>query len=206
MNSNRTGHQSALGRRNGPSSTPVSEGSRAEYPAVDVEPAALLRETPYVRGVLARHDVRERDLSDVAQEVFIVAWKAIRAGYFRPPPDLALPDALRPWLFGIARRQASIYRRVAHRRYECFASAPWEAFIIDPATENRVDARTHLKLFERVPRKLREVLELIAFGAEPIEAARELGISREASLARIRNGREQFRRAIARWRRGRGSQ
>jgi hypothetical protein len=38
-----------------------------------------------------------------------------------------------------------------------------------------------------------------------IEAARERGITREASLARIRYGRAWFQRVITRWRRGRGS-
>jgi DNA-directed RNA polymerase specialized sigma24 family protein len=77
---------------------------------------------------------------------------------------------------------------------------------IESTTEDQVEARTHLKLFERVPRKHREVLVLVALGAEPIEAARELGISREASLAHIRYGRAWFQRVIVRWRRGRESQ
>jgi RNA polymerase sigma-70 factor, ECF subfamily len=174
---------------------------RAQYPAVDVAPAALVRETPYVRGVLGHHGVQDRDLPDVAQEVFITAWREIQEGRFRPHPDLALHDALRRWLCGFAWRHAMRYGRVPYRRHERFASELLQDLAVDATIESQVDARTLLELFERVPRKLKAVLVLIAFGAEPCEAAAELGISREAALQRIRNGREQFHRAVARWRR-----
>ena len=184
--------------------TPVADDGparHANYPAVDVAPAALAREMRYVRRVLVRYGVRDRDLSDVAQEVLIAAWREIHEGRFRPQPGLALHDALRRWLFGFAWRHAILYWRVPHRRHECFASEALEDLAVDPTAEEQVDARKLLDLFERVPRKLKEVLVLIAFGAEPCEAAAELGIGREAALQRIRNGRIQFRRAIARWRR-----
>jgi DNA-directed RNA polymerase specialized sigma24 family protein len=179
----------------------------AEYPVVHLDAAVLVRETQLVQTVLAQCGVRPRDLSDVTQHVFIAAWRAICDGGFRPRPDRDLHHALRRWLAGIARRQASVYRRTS--RYGSIVSElPVEEhdIAIESTTENQVDARSHLELFERVPRKHREVLVLIALGGEPIEAARELGISREASLARIRYGRAWFERVITRWRRGRGSQ
>jgi DNA-directed RNA polymerase specialized sigma24 family protein len=180
---------------------------RAEYPVVHLDAAVLVRETQHVRAVLAQYGVRPRDLSDVGQHVFIAAWRVISDGGFRPRPDRDLHHALRRWLAAIARRQASAYRRTS--RYGSIVSelpVDEHDIAIESTTENQIEARTHLKLFERVPRKHRDVLVLIALGAEPIEAARELGISREASLARIRYGRAWFQRLIARWRRGRGLQ
>jgi RNA polymerase sigma-70 factor, ECF subfamily len=167
------------------------------YPSVHVEPAMVLRESAHVRRVLVRYGVEDRDLSDVAQEVFIAACRAVREGRFRPRPDLALDEALRKWLFGFAWRYAVLYGRIPHRRHERFSSEPLQDFAVDPTVDDLIDARTFLELFERVPRKLKEVLALIAVGAEPCEAAAELGISREAALQRIRHGREQFHRSIA---------
>lgn len=68
----------------------------------------------FVWRVLRRLGVREADLADVAQEVFLVVHR--RLGDF----DGAC--AVQTWLFAICQRAASGYRRRAHRRHETLAA------------------------------------------------------------------------------------
>lgn len=67
---------------------------------------------------LARSGVRDADLRDATQEVFMVVARRIdeREG----------TSALTTWLYGIAVRVAANYRRKAHRRREELTDAPPE--------------------------------------------------------------------------------
>jgi len=67
-------------------------------------------ELSYVLNTLRRLGVREADLPDQTQEVFVVV-HALMDDYDRDRP-------LRPWLFGIAYRTASRYRRLARNARE----------------------------------------------------------------------------------------
>lgn len=60
--------------------------------------------------------VRERDLEDVCQDVFLVAHRRF--------PDFRGDSSLRTWLYGIAVRLASEHRRRAHVRREVPTSEP----------------------------------------------------------------------------------
>ena len=63
----------------------------------------------FVWRVLARHGVRERDLEDVCQEVFVVVFKNLAQFEGR--------SSMNTWIYGICRRVAANYRgRAAHRR------------------------------------------------------------------------------------------
>src|SRR5207248_2142231 len=64
----------------------------------------------YVWHSLRRLGVRERDLEDLAHDVFVAFYRGIE-GYDRARP-------VKPWLFGIAFRVASDYRRRAQHRLE----------------------------------------------------------------------------------------
>jgi RNA polymerase sigma-70 factor (ECF subfamily) len=174
---------------------------RPEPPAVYVDDRALIREARFIRKVLVRCRVRRRDLPDMVQEVLFAAWRGIQAGHFRPSPEIPLQDGLRVWLHGIAWRQASNYRSVAHRRYEALVDQFPELSTVATATEDQFASKQLLAVFRRLPRKDREILLLVALGVELREAARELEISMEAAHARIYRGRQLFLRAIARWRR-----
>jgi RNA polymerase sigma factor (sigma-70 family) len=96
--------------------------SAESAPTKGVEPARSLNEArPTFRSVfdgelnfvwntLRRFGVAERDLEDLAHEVFVVVDRQL--GSYDPSRPL------RPWLFTIAFRCASDYRRLARHRHE----------------------------------------------------------------------------------------
>lgn len=65
---------------------------------------------PYVWRALRHLGVRERDVEDVAQEVFVVVHRRL--------PTFEGRSALRTWIYGICVRTASDHRRRAHVRRE----------------------------------------------------------------------------------------
>ncbi|WP_437545617.1 hypothetical protein WME97_39935 [Sorangium sp. So ce367] len=83
---------------------------KASYPP-RIAPPGFFRARG-VRGVLPD------DLDDLTQDTVLGAWRSMRAGRFRTSPALRPADAFRPWLAGIASRQASHYRDKAYRRHE----------------------------------------------------------------------------------------
>jgi RNA polymerase sigma-70 factor (ECF subfamily) len=99
---------------------------RAEPPAAGLAQAGgagrpdvtlLFREHgPFVFRVLRRLGVREADIDDALQEVFLVAYR--RADTFEAR------SSWRTWLYGIAVRVAAAFRRKAHVRRETMESAP----------------------------------------------------------------------------------
>jgi RNA polymerase sigma factor (sigma-70 family) len=182
---------------------PRSHTSRsrcAERPTGYADDIVVAGETPFIEAVLLSRGVPHRDLPDVVQEVLLGAWRAMQAGRFHPPLDAPLQHAMRAWLYGIARRQASHYLNVAHRRHETPSGET--SILSDAATpvEGQIDARAHLRAFLRLPRECQEVLALAAIGAGAREIARELAIPEGTVNTRIRRGRRLFLRALQRWR------
>jgi RNA polymerase sigma-70 factor, ECF subfamily len=93
---------------------------------VQVEPA---REIPtfsevfrtyggYVWRVLKNLGVREADVEDVAQEVFVVIHRKL--------PEFEGRSSLKTWIYAICIRTASDYRRRAHVRREAIGDVPDE--------------------------------------------------------------------------------
>src|SRR5687767_2709570 len=74
--------------------------------------------------VLRRLGVRDGDVEDVCQDVFLVVHKKL--------PEFAQRSSVRTWLYAIAIRCASDYRRRAHRKREQSVSAPSESAIDAP--------------------------------------------------------------------------
>lgn len=73
--------------------------------------ADVFREhAPFVWRVLRRLGVREAEVEDVCQEVFVVVHRKL--------PEFEGRSALRTWIYGICVRTASDYRRRAHVRRE----------------------------------------------------------------------------------------
>lgn len=66
------------------------------------------RELPFVLRALRRLGVREGDLADVAQDLFLTVLERL--------DDLAEPSAPRRWLFAFCVRYAANYRRLARHR------------------------------------------------------------------------------------------
>ena len=174
--------------------------SDASPQVTEVEPAPQASARPTFRTIfdaelsfiwnsLRRLGVADRDLEDVAHEVFLVVDRRL-ADY-----DVGRP--LRAWLFGIAVRTASDYRRRASRRYETLAGEQPES--VHPGEkpdellieqEKRDTARLALL---RVPEDRRAALILHDFENVPMrDVAEALGIPLKTAYSRVRVGREEL--------------
>lgn len=70
---------------------------------------AFRSEAPGLLGFFVRRDVPPHDAADLVSETFLAAWKASRSRDIEP-------GMLRAWLYGIARKVLSHYRRGRFRR------------------------------------------------------------------------------------------
>jgi len=181
-------------------------------PAVSVEkegpepPAPLdsttvfQREFRYVWSSLRRLGVHERDLEDVAHEVFVRVHDQL------PLFDGARP--LRPWLFGIALGVATNYRRLARHRVDLVAEVPElsdPGAAADEVLLQRERAQLVQAALERVPLPQRAVLVLHELdGCSIPDVATTLGSTLNTAYSRLRLGREAFRAALRRLASGRG--
>ncbi|MBN9167888.1 MAG: hypothetical protein BGO98_32200 [Myxococcales bacterium 68-20] len=85
----------------------------------------------FVWRTLRQFGVASADLEDQTQEVFLIAHRRIGHWDGKHP---------RAWLFAIARRCASAYRRRSHRRHEePVATVPEEADPGDPSVRAEID-------------------------------------------------------------------
>src|SRR5262245_19545923 len=73
------------------------------------------REYAYVSHTLRRLGAAERDREDLTHDVFVAVYRGL--------PEYDPKRAVRPWLFGIAFRVASDYRRLARHRVETMSVA-----------------------------------------------------------------------------------
>jgi RNA polymerase sigma-70 factor, ECF subfamily len=159
--------------------------------------AVFQREFRYVWNSLRRMGVHERDLEDVAHEVFV-----------RVHDQLALFDVtrpLKPWLFGIALGVATNYRRLARHRVDLMSDLPDFPEVTDPedAAEDALLRRERAALvqgaLQKVPLEQRAVLVLHELdGCAIPEVATTLSLSLNTAYSRLRLGREAFRTAFRR--------
>lgn len=141
----------------------------------------------FVCRSLRRLGVREADLADVAQEVFVTAHR----DYSQFEPD----RSERAWLFGYARGFASNYRKLGwHRGREIDNELPRSS----PRLATRIDA---MQIVSRGLALLDEdkATALILHDMEGLSApeiSEELGVPLNTVYSRIRLAREAFRKAI----------
>ena len=153
----------------------------------------------YVWRTLARLGVRECELEDAAQEVFVVVYR--RQDSF----DASRP--IKPWLAGIAHRVAIAERRRArHRREQLTDSPPAHAEQSTfPSPHQGVEAKQRrdriraaldtLDMDRRVVFVMSEMEEIPC-----TEIAEVLGIPTGTVYSRLRVARERFKAAIRRLR------
>jgi RNA polymerase sigma-70 factor (ECF subfamily) len=160
-------------------------------------------ECSYVWTTLKRFGVPDRDLEDVAHDVFMVVHRQL--GQY----DTSRP--LRPWLCGIAFRVASDYRRLARNRRERLDAAEGEIETEDPgpsADERLTTEQSHalaLKALETVEIDQRVVFVMHDVdGATMPEIARSLGIPLNTAYSRLRLARERLQTAARRIQRRQG--
>jgi RNA polymerase sigma-70 factor (ECF subfamily) len=155
-------------------------------------------EYSYVTNSLRRLGVREADLEDLAHEVFLAVHKRIDTY------DPARP--LRPWLFGIAFREASDYRRLARHHREVVTDVI-EGLDSAPLPDDAVFASQARDLVHRALDTLdldkRSVIVMCDIdGCAVPEIAEALSIPLNTAYSRLRLARAEFTKAIRRLRGG----
>jgi RNA polymerase sigma-70 factor (ECF subfamily) len=110
----------------GAASRPVPE---VVLPSERPSPAELFeRHVTFVWRVVAAHGVREADVPDVTQDVFVAAFRRLEDW------DPARASAT-SWLYAIAVRVAANHRRKAHVRREAPGDGPAEELVTDPGAD-----------------------------------------------------------------------
>lgn len=180
----------------------------AQFPRVDVsaaiaepmpEPPAFRtvyeNEFDYVFHTLRRLGVPDRDLEDLLHEVFIA--------YYRGQASYDPRRPLKPWLFGIAFRVASDYRRRAHHRYEV-PSEHEERFASQaPGADEQVAARQRRELvmaaLETLDLDRRAVFVMHDLDGHSMpEIADVLSVPLNTLYSRLRLARAAFAQAVRR--------
>ncbi|WP_224247869.1 RNA polymerase sigma factor [Hyalangium gracile] len=149
---------------------------------------------PFVWRSLRRLGVREADLEDVCQEVFVVVHRRLA--------DFDGSSALRTWLFGICLRGASDYRRRAHIRRETTVSTMPEDALPPEQVEvvARRQARAQLdRILETLDEDKRAVFVLFELEQWPMnEVAQAVGCPLQTAYARLYAARQKVQEAVAR--------
>jgi RNA polymerase sigma-70 factor (ECF subfamily) len=165
-------------------------GAEAEFRAI------FDREVSYVLNTLRRLGVREADLPDQTQEVFVVVHALM--------DDFDPARALRPWLFGIAYRTASRYRRLAKNAREIPTDLQ-ERAVADgaPLADEQLVRAQAMDLAIRaldaidLPRRSVFIMSELDGVAMP-EIARALDIPVNTAYSRLRLARADFSAALKR--------
>lgn len=153
----------------------------------------------YVWLLLRRLGVREADLEDAAQEVFIVVHRRL--------PDYDPERPIRPWLSGIAQRVALRERRRPRNTREAYPEpGALGAMLRDEGHPERLltdaqrRARVHAGL-EALDDERRAVFALHELHGVPCpEIAEALGVPVNTVYTRLRAARARFKAAIGRMR------
>ena len=143
----------------------------------------------YVLGLLRRLGVREADVEDVAQDVFLVVHERL--------PGFQHRSSLKTWICGICLRKASNYRRRArHQRERLPGDLPERG--VEGGQEAQLAARQHgarlMAVLEELPDRQREVFVLFEIEELPmVDVARALGCPRFTASPRLRAARRALR-------------
>jgi RNA polymerase sigma-70 factor (ECF subfamily) len=148
----------------------------------------------YVVRSLRRLGVPERDLEDVAHDTFIVVHRKL------PEYDTSRP--LRPFLFGIAYRVASDYRRRARHRYERLVDPPTPPHAAS-SPEQALDVAQHQRLVIAAlqgldPERCAVFVMMDIDGHAAPEVATALAIPLNTVYSRLRIARGEFAAAVQR--------
>jgi RNA polymerase sigma-70 factor (ECF subfamily) len=169
----------------------------AEAPAQAVPDAASFREifsryAPYVLGLVRRLGVRDAEVEDVAQEVFIVVHRQL--------PHFEGRSSIKTWLCGITLRTVANHRRKVMRRREAAMDTTQELHAeADQCAllERRDAASTLQQALDRLSPKLREVFVLYEIEELPMaDVARSLGCPRFTAYTRLHAARAALRQRL----------
>jgi len=142
--------------------------------------------SPFVWRVLARLGVPTRDLPDVCQEVFVTVYRRLDDFDARAP--------LRSWIYGIALRTASDYRRKQRVRREQSGDGVPEHHVVPTQDEDfeRRRARAYLRAtLDELDEEKRAVFILYELEELPMsEIAEALGCPLQTAYSRLHAARK----------------
>ena len=176
---------------------PTGETARrdGESAGAKVPPFAVLfaEHSRRVWRTLRRLGVREADVEDVCQEVFLVIHRKL--------PEFRGDASLTTWIYGIAMRAASDHRRRAHVRRETPTAEPPDR-PIDAAQEESTARREALAELDRLLGELdedkRAVFVLFDLEELPMaEVARVVGCPAQTAYYRLYAARREIEAKIA---------
>lgn len=149
----------------------------------------------YVWHTLRRLGVREADLKDQAQEVFLTVYTLLE--------DYDPTRPMRPWLFGISYRVASRYRTLARNARELLVEPPAEPVQGGADAEQELLAREAqdlvLSAIETIDLPRRAVFIMSEIDEVPIpEIAEAMAIPLNTAYSRLRLARKDFAAAVRR--------
>jgi len=176
---------------------------------LDVEPqvaipdlrAVFEEHVDHVGNSLRRLGVRDADVPDLVQEVFVVMHRIL------PDYDPARP--MWPWIFGVVYRTAAAYRRKAGREVlddGSLADARIDSSAnLDEAMRKGEDRQLVIEALQHVEIHRRAVFVMADIDDVPIpDIAQALGIPLNTAYSRLRLARADFREAASRLLRLRG--
>lgn len=151
----------------------------------------------FVWRSLRRLGVRESDIADTVQEVFVVVHRKL--------PEFQGQSKMSTWLFAISMRVASDHRRSAVVRREIATEGSILGEHADPAADVGADAERREKqalldkILDEMPDEQRTVLVLFELeGMSGLEIAELVDCPIGTVHSRLRLARDSFRRAVAR--------
>jgi RNA polymerase sigma-70 factor (ECF subfamily) len=150
---------------------------------------------PFVWATLQRLGVRDADLEDVLQEVFVVVHQKV--GTFDGSSKVTT------WLFGIAMRVASAYRRRGFRRHETsVAETPEPEARQDSPEASYAAAQSRQRLdglLDELDLDKRAVFVMFEIDEMPCEEiAQIVGVPVGTVYSRLHAARKDFQKALAR--------
>lgn len=151
----------------------------------------------FVFATLQRLGVRESDLEDVLQKVFIDIHQRLHT--FDPT------KSLEGWIYGICKNECSNDRRLAHRRHEVTSDEP-----IETSSEGSALQPEELVTRRQARRTLESILDMldldkrivfVMFEVDELsceEIAQSLGIPLGTVYSRLNAARKAFQKAVER--------
>ena len=169
-------------------------GEAEEAPGASEFRAIFDTELSYVWSTLRRLGVQARDLEDLCHDVFVVVFRNLAAYDTRRP--------IRPWLFGIAFRVASDYRRSARYRREIPGTTrelPCPAPPADEVMLRRERQRLVARALDELELDRRAVFVMHDIDGHVMpDIAAALGVPLNTAYSRLRLARADFAAAVRR--------
>jgi RNA polymerase sigma-70 factor, ECF subfamily len=168
--------------------------------AVPSFPDLYQRYFSFVWSSARRMGVREHELDDVVQDIFITVHGKVST--------LKQPDSLRSWIYGITRRTVSTYHRARRTKVASAAALSSEPDMQYPRqlsphdlAEQSDEANVMLQLLAKLEPSKREVFELTEIDEMTApEIASAIEVPLNTVYSRLRSARQELEAALVRYR------